>query len=206
MPFVSTNKSIDDFKKNIHQDYVYVPLTIHDEEDVVVDKYLKEGILYKLTKISENKKVFDKFGFKFINFYFDVEHDKFDSFTSSSSFNPMEVEVKRIEEVICDELGVVKTSETSDAQPVIEENYTTTNDKEKPKVKQNKVISHLKDCVLLTLPDDYDLEGSFMNVIDELTVDDNGKVLIILYKNEIYEYENKISDDSMEYLNSLIKY
>lgn len=81
-------RGLDWYKRNVHQDMAALFLSIHDEVDLVVDRFLLKAIMVELSKVAESKWIFDRFGFPYINFYFDNEFDQWGSFTATGGFNP----------------------------------------------------------------------------------------------------------------------
>lgn len=120
MGFISTNISLDEVLRNLHQDYLYMNLSIHDELDTLQDKNLMEGLSYELSKHMENKRIFDSFGFKFMNVYFDFEYNKANgSFSTNNSFDPTEIRIKEVREALAASLG--ETPKVESEKSLVEE-------------------------------------------------------------------------------------
>jgi len=84
-------KSIDDYKKSIQQDMLVFVNTVHDEIDYLVDNYLLKALLKKLSEISTLKKTINKLGVPYLNFLFDIEYDKYGSWTSKTALDVYQV-------------------------------------------------------------------------------------------------------------------
>lgn len=80
-------RKLDDYKKSIQQDMIVFINTVHDEIDYLVDDYLLKALLKKLTEISTLKKTINKLGIPYLNFLFDIEYDKYNSWTSSTALD-----------------------------------------------------------------------------------------------------------------------
>lgn len=93
-----SQQSLEWYKRNIHQDYASLFLCVHDESDLLVDRTLMKPIMLKVSRISENKQLFDKVGLPYVNFYFDNEYDQWGSFTASGAFDPYKYEVSIVEQ------------------------------------------------------------------------------------------------------------
>ena len=87
----SKYKNVDDYKKSIQQDMLVFINTVHDEIDYIVDGYLLKGLLKKLSEISTLKKTINKLGIPYLNFLFDIEYDKYNSWTSKTSLDVYQV-------------------------------------------------------------------------------------------------------------------
>lgn len=87
----SKYKKIDDYKKSVQQDMVVFVNTVHDEIDYIVDDYLLKPLLKKVTEISTLKKTINKLGIPYLNFLFDIEYDKYNSWTSSTALDIYQV-------------------------------------------------------------------------------------------------------------------
>jgi len=91
-----SGKTLYDFKRNIHQDYLATFLAIHDEWDIIIDKHLLQPISVKISDILENRKIFSKLGYSFVRFKFDIEFDsEHGSFVPESSMNAFNYSLKR---------------------------------------------------------------------------------------------------------------
>jgi hypothetical protein len=84
---------MDYFKRNLHQDYVIPFNSIHDEADVGMDTTILEPLARKLSYVVLNKEIFDRYGYNFINTFFDLEYDPYNSFTSSKGIKMTETEL-----------------------------------------------------------------------------------------------------------------
>lgn len=98
----------------VQQDMLAIFLHVHDEADYLVDKILMKPIMTKVAEVSENKRFFNRFGLPFVNMYFDIEFDKWDSFTAKESFSPSKYEYDQIVSA----LGLGMNSPVSVAVPV----------------------------------------------------------------------------------------
>lgn len=84
-------KKLDDYKKSIQQDMLVFVNTVHDEIDYLVDNYLLKSLLKKLAEVSTLKKTINKLGIPYLNFLFDIEYDKYNSWTSSTALDIYQV-------------------------------------------------------------------------------------------------------------------
>ena len=84
---IKVDKSLDDYLRNIHQDYLINFLSVHDEVVQKVDKHLAQPIMVEIAKKSMLPDIFDKTSIPYIQFTFDFEYDKHGSYTASSSFD-----------------------------------------------------------------------------------------------------------------------
>ena len=87
----SKYKTIDDYKKSVQQDMLVFVNTVHDEIDYMVDNYLLKALLKKLSEISTLKKTINKLGIPYLNFLFDIEYDKYGSWTSKTALDIYQV-------------------------------------------------------------------------------------------------------------------
>jgi len=87
----SKYKRIDDYKKSVQQDMLVFVNTVHDEVDYMVDNYLLKSLLKKLAEISTLKKTINKLGIPYLNFLFDIEYDKYNSWTSKTALDVYQV-------------------------------------------------------------------------------------------------------------------
>jgi hypothetical protein len=116
--FQAVDKSLDDVLVNVHQDYVNMVLSIHDEVDLVMDKRLMEGISWSLTKEAECKDIYDRFGFRYVNIFFDIEYNKDNgSFAVNSDFNVYKERAKEIELRLDDK--VIESSEVDQVGKIV---------------------------------------------------------------------------------------
>lgn len=84
-------KNVDDYKKSVQQDMLVFVNTVHDEIDYLVDGYLLKALLKKLSEISTLKKTINKLGIPYLNFLFDIEYDKYNSWTSKTALDIYQV-------------------------------------------------------------------------------------------------------------------
>lgn len=87
----SKYKKTDDYKKSVQQDMLVFVNTVHDEIDYMVDSYLIKSLLKKLSEISTLKKTINKLGIPYLNFLFDIEYDKYNSWTSKTALDIYQV-------------------------------------------------------------------------------------------------------------------
>jgi hypothetical protein len=71
-------------------------MSIHDEVDLVVDRHLMEALSYPLAKEAECKNIYDRFGFRYVNIYFDMEYNNNGSFAVNSGFDVYQYRAKEI--------------------------------------------------------------------------------------------------------------
>ena len=95
--FIETNKTIDEYKIGLHQNYLATFLVIHDEFDLLVDRFMVDALSAKIADILENRKIFGKLGYSFVRFKFDVEYDEWGSFTPQKTLNAIEYALKKYE-------------------------------------------------------------------------------------------------------------
>lgn len=85
MPFVDTDKTMDELLLGTHTDYIDVWVSVHDEVDLVVPEYLRNPIMKRVVSEISLKDVLDKFKLSGLGLSFDVEFDKWQAWTASDS-------------------------------------------------------------------------------------------------------------------------
>lgn len=198
--FVETTKTIKDFKLEVHQDYLMPFMVIHDEVDYICDTFMMKPIMTKVGRLSEVTKVFDKIGYKFVRFVFDLEYDKYSSFTASNSFSQYEYSMKKFnnnKEVIV---------QTKKEAPIDHGKSAIMQDNEKVEIEEDikyvdetfdddfydneddEVYPEVKD-IYVKLDDDNLIE--FLQKANDLP--DGEMTLFVIINNEMWEYERKLS-------------
>lgn len=198
--FVKTTKTIKDFKLEVHQDYLMPFMVIHDEVDYICDTFMMKPIMTKVGRLSEVTKVFDKIGYKFVRFVFDLEYDKYSSFTASNSFSQYEYSMKKFnnnKEVIVQTkkealIDHGKSAIMQDNEKVeIEEDIKyvdETFDDDFYDNEDDEVYPEVKD-IYVKLDDDNLIE--FLQKANDLP--DGEMTLFVIINNEMWEYERKLS-------------
>jgi len=90
MPFIECNKSREDLLRGLHQDTFINIFSVHDETVQSLDKRLAQPIMTRMIQMAELDKIFSQVDLPFIKFKFDVEYDKFGSYTASQAFDVYE--------------------------------------------------------------------------------------------------------------------
>lgn len=198
--FVETTKTIKDFKLEVHQDYLMPFMVIHDEVDYICDTFMMKPIMTKVGRLSEVTKVFDKIGYKFVRFVFDLEYDKYSSFTASNSFSQYEYSMKKFDN------NKEVTIQTKKEAPIDHGKSAIMQDNEKVEIEENikyvdeafdddfydneddEVYPEVKD-IYVKLDDDNLVE--FLQKANDLP--DGEMTLFVIINNEMWEYERKLS-------------
>jgi len=110
----SKYKTVDDYKKSVQQDMVVLVNTVHDEIDYLIDGKLLKPILKKVSNISTLKKTINKLGLPYLNFLFDIEFDKYNSWTSKEALNVYEVAGSKYELEAMNKLKSIKGRDSDD--------------------------------------------------------------------------------------------
>lgn len=85
MPLVSTQETMDEILCGTFVDYINTWATVHDEADLIVPTFLRDAIMNKVVSLASLKDLLDKYGLPGLAMSFDVEFDKWGSWTASSS-------------------------------------------------------------------------------------------------------------------------
>lgn len=198
--FVDTNKTIKDFKLEVHQDYLMPFMVIHDEVDYICDTFMMKPIMTKVSRISEVVSVFDKIGYKFVRFVFDLEYDEYSAFTASKSFSQYEYQMKKFDNT---------------KQVIVETKKETSIDHGKSAIMQDnhkeEIKLNIKDdsiCINESFDDDFydenhtEVKDIYIkvdsdNIIEFLqkvnSLPDGEMTLFVIINNEMWEYERKLS-------------
>lgn len=200
--FVDTTKTIKDFKLEVHQDYLMPFMVIHDEVDYICDTFMMKPIMTKVSRISEVVKVFDKIGYKFVRFVFDLEYDKYSSFTASNSFSQHKYQMKKFDnskQVVVEtkkeapidhgKSAIMQDNEKEEVE--VEENITIvdeTFDDDFYNSEDDEIYPNIKD-IYIKVDDDNILE--FLQNVTDLP--DGEMTLFVIVNNEMWEYERKLS-------------
>lgn len=200
--FIDTDKTIKDFKLEVHQDYLMPFMVIHDEVDYICDTFLMKPIMTKVARISEVIKVFDKIGYKFVRFVFDLEYDKYSSFTASNSFSQYEYQMKKFDntkKVIVEtkkemsidhgKSAIMQDNEKIEVEPE-EDNTLYINETFDDDFYNNddEIYPEVRD-IYIKVDDDNIIE--FLQKINELP--DGEMTLFVIVNNEMWEYGRKLS-------------
>lgn len=94
MPLIKSDKTMKDLLVNLHQDLFINNFSVHDEIVNIMDRFLHQSLALQMVKIIELKKVFDQIGYPYITFRFDVEYDKWGSYTATSALNPYKYDLE----------------------------------------------------------------------------------------------------------------
>ena len=168
MPLVSIDKSREDLLLNLHQDMLINNFSVHDETIQIVDKKLAEPIMEQLVKISELSKVFSQIDIPFIQFKFDVEYDKWGSYTASDAIDVYKYNYDRIKNKLgnnfSNESTISPKLKVQQHQPVDEYEDVPINDE--PLVFEYKIKKYSEEVVdkINNLPDGEDI---FVLYIDD---------------------------------------
>ena len=109
MAFVETNKSLDDILLGTHTDYIHAWATVHDEVDFTVPTALSAPIMKQITATCSLKELLDKFQLPAVAMSYDVEFDKYCSWTASSSVDVYQYPLNHIHSEYLLELKDIKT-------------------------------------------------------------------------------------------------
>lgn len=154
MAFVETNKSLDDILLGTHTDYIHAWATVHDEVDFTVPTALSAPIMKQITATCSLKELLDKFQLPGVAMSYDVEFDKYGSWTASSSVDVYQYPLNHIHSEYLSELKDIKTK--------LHEKTDTNPNQEAVSPKQNIVTipyDKVTEQLLLqiqTLPDGFD--------------------------------------------------
>lgn len=85
MPFIPTEKSMDEILCGTFVDYLNVWATVHDEGDLLVPTELRDAIMKKVTNLGSLKDLIDKYKLSGLAMSFDVEFDDWGSWTADKS-------------------------------------------------------------------------------------------------------------------------
>jgi len=88
MPLIKLDKTMKEVMLNLHQDLFINNFSVHDEIVNIMDRFLHQPLALQMVRIIELQKVFNQVGYPYITFKFDVEYDKWGSYTATSSLNP----------------------------------------------------------------------------------------------------------------------
>lgn len=129
LEFVETEKTMEDFLLGTHTDYLNPWITVHDEVDFVVPKALSAPIMKTVSIIASLKELIDKYKLPGLSMSYDIEFDRWNSWTASSDvdiyaypLNHKEAEIyeelKRVESILSStKYGKVYTIEAKVATP-----------------------------------------------------------------------------------------
>ena len=126
MPFQPTTKTIDDLLLGTHTDYINPWITVHDEVDYTTPIALSFPIMKLVTEVGSLKEVLDMFKLPGLSMSYDVEFDKFNSWTASSSVDIYKYPLHHIQSELYAELEATKKAikERNNAQTLIEPSQT----------------------------------------------------------------------------------
>ena len=83
-----SNKTIKDLLVNLHQDLFINNFSVHDEIVNLIDRHLHRPLALQMVRLIELQNVFNRLKVPYITFKFDVEFDKWGSYTATSALNP----------------------------------------------------------------------------------------------------------------------
>jgi hypothetical protein len=126
MPFQPTTKTIDDLLLGTHTDYINPWVTVHDEVDYTTPIALSFPIMKLVTEVGSLKEVLDMFKLPGLSMSYDVEFDKFNSWTASSSVDIYKYPLHHIQSELYAELEATKKAikERNNTQTLIEPSQT----------------------------------------------------------------------------------
>lgn len=126
MSFQSTTKTLDDLLLGTHTDYINPWVTVHDEVDYTTPIALSFPIMKLVTELGSLKEVLDMFKLPGLSMSYDVEFDKFNSWTASSSVDIYKYPLHHIQSELYAELEVTKKAikERNNTQTLIEPSQT----------------------------------------------------------------------------------
>jgi hypothetical protein len=85
MAFIRVDKTVDDVLCETHVDYINLWACVHDEGDLYVPTALRSAIMKKVTSLVSLKELLDKYKLPGLSMSYDVEFDKWLSWTASDS-------------------------------------------------------------------------------------------------------------------------
>lgn len=97
MPFLKSDKTLDDYLSGTHTDYFTPWSLVHDEMDLVVLKDLMPPLMKQIVKKSALKKLFGISGIPGMGVSFDVEYDNYNSWAATRTLNVYEYPLHRKE-------------------------------------------------------------------------------------------------------------
>lgn len=101
MAFVqATKKTMDEYLLGTHTDYITCWATVHDEVDYVVPLAIRNGVMKKVSHVGSLKDLFDKFKLPGLSMLYDIEFDKYNSWTAGSSVPIYQYPMNRQEDVM----------------------------------------------------------------------------------------------------------
>ena len=126
MPFQPTTKTIDDLLLGTHTDYINPWVTVHDEVDYTTPVALSFPIMKLVTEVGSLKEVLDMFKLPGLSMSYDVEFDKFNSWTASSSVDIYKYPFHHIQSELYAELEATKKAikERDNTKTLIEPSHT----------------------------------------------------------------------------------
>jgi len=170
--FKETNRTLEEYKRNIHQSYLATFLVIHDEFDFLVDRFLLEPLSAKVADLLEQREIFNRLGYKFVRFKFDIEYDDDGSFVPSKTLNAIEYNLRKYKRLSDKDFGFTPDSK-SPSRP------------EETTIKSNEPITQPTKTITVILTSiEYKYLESVLTSMGKLTGNDS---ILIEYNGQIFE-------------------